>query len=225
MTDRAPTPDSTPVEADDSVRPYFDALQRYSDAWYTLALDHGMKASVAASHAKHVQDAINGLRGVFAAEIARKDAEIVAGRAIHTQNVSDLDRCRAESAAKDAEIARLEEDLDHENHVTADAQKTISRLQSQLATATAEKDQALAIWASTSISWASARLLSNASQHGWWTCAARLLFAKHHATVGRIELGWNTDPLDASASSADNQGVAHGPHMAIRLQHTRHPRA
>lgn len=45
--------------------PYLDALQRYSDAWYTLALEHGMRAAVAASHAKHVQDAINGLRSVL----------------------------------------------------------------------------------------------------------------------------------------------------------------
>ena len=49
----------------DAAAPYLTALQRYSDAWYTLALEHGMKASVAASHAKHVQDAINGLRSVL----------------------------------------------------------------------------------------------------------------------------------------------------------------
>jgi hypothetical protein len=50
--------------------PYLDALQRYSDAWYTLALDHGMQASVAASHAKHVQDAINGLRSQLSEDSA-----------------------------------------------------------------------------------------------------------------------------------------------------------
>lgn len=53
------------AEVPEAATPYLDALQRYSDAWYNLAIDYGMKASVASAHAKHVQDAINGLRSVL----------------------------------------------------------------------------------------------------------------------------------------------------------------
>lgn len=49
----------------DAITPYLDALQRYSDGWYELALKHGMRAAVAASHAKHMQDAINGIRALL----------------------------------------------------------------------------------------------------------------------------------------------------------------
>ena len=55
----------------DRAAPYLDALQRYADAWYTLALEHGMPAAVAASHAKHNQDAINGLRSVLSEDSSR----------------------------------------------------------------------------------------------------------------------------------------------------------
>lgn len=103
MTDRDPTPDSV-------------AWLRALATWI---------AGVAESPTESARALL------IADEIERKDAEIVAGRAIHTQNVSDLNRCRAETMleigcdlcggahhnnqhelieagyAKDAEIARL----------------------------------------------------------------------------------------------------------------------
>lgn len=52
------------------VEPYLKALTRYNDGWFALAIEKGLEAKTVASHAKHVQDAINGIRTILGAQWA-----------------------------------------------------------------------------------------------------------------------------------------------------------